>query len=526
MKPLKLNVAAPRREAQSSGIPTNPTRLEQWLKDLPPLDPSHTLKLILEGLQALRAIEMPEKLRLRLLVVVREHINGIFEAYDTQAFWRSLRADRSRSQVAGTVHLLISGLADAFKALVLREHEKGEAPSHDSVYLPVIYCAMEQLVHLMVHTFRVYGPIPARVHAEINQLFKVAEEHKVLYIPVTVGGKPAPYETVGHLYKQFSLMTISDPFHLAQGEALRVFQLLERYAAAAQILKSGRCELPAGHFVIDLDQDSPPLPCSRAPAAGSDDRRILDLIPVIRAAVRDEINENVSARHKLQADQARRLLAQIIPRFKGMRLRHEPRTSTTRSVAVALAIESVHYSLDNPQRLAERLHEDTAGIQVSTLGSESEAKHGLETWMVSDESPEGYKLVKEGRVPDDLRVGDVVAIVVGEGDPEGPRPELGFLRWMRRESAQRLTIGVNRVAEHPTAATCRPAGKVEGERLCLIMQAPQSKDIPRTLLAAKGIFHRGERLWITAAGQTFETTMTGRSAETAYLDRFTCSPMP
>ncbi len=485
------------------------------------MNPAVSVQEILTAVSALNGAALPDKARQDLLDIYRRYVNQIFEDFDSPLFRQVLRRTKDREQISRAVGGLTSELARNYKLIVLHSHEKGHSAKR-ARFRRAIYCAVEHTVFGLVHAVRTCRPMPHGAYRNLHELYRLADDQKVLDHPVSFPDAHAPSGTVAALYKQFLLFSICDPYHLGRGEVLPLFRFLERYMTRARLRRDDDCNKPQQNFVLDLGGDAPPIPCGLVNEWRSlRDPVILDTSDVTSAAVRDQSSMAATQTQEPDAERRRRLLGHLVPRLEGTRLRKDPRKPTHRTLRLVLGLDSVHRMLmAEGQRLAQAAA-DRNDLAVAIAAPPSQAAIVLSTWQVTNEGPGGLGLQGPLMALGDSQAGDLVAIL--EPDAGHARSDLAIIRWARADETAQLSVGVERLNTTAVPVDCRVLHEwAQGTDAvpALLLSGTADGTIPATLLARKGIYAEGENLILIRAGRTIPVRMGERIMDTAVFERF------
>ncbi len=425
-----MNNQAPTPDAQ-------PAQLRQWLEDLPLLNPELSVGAVFEALANFKQCTLLGKTRLPLLHLYRGRINSLFYAYDTPSFQHGIQAqnrDLVRHQLGELSKLLEQAYATILNAAELESSE----------YLAALYAALEQSTHRLRHTFRTYGPIPAGVHRHINTYYLQAEQRGLLYTPVKIGTRSERHENISALYKQLMLLTLADPFHLPEGEAMQAFTFLGRYAGGCRMQREYSTTPQSGIFFIDLAANTPPLPADRMESPMPPTVRAFDINPMVRAATRDIINKNASLKHRIVAEQAKWLLKQFEPHLQAQPFQREKRRQSKRQTSLIIGLEMVRNRLQSEH---------------------TPARENL--WRIVEESTCGYRLSGKDEAEIRLPVGELVALLESGIDQDY---QLGLTRWQRRNPMGAISLGLEKLVGKVQTATCMILNQPSESIPCLYIQ--------------------------------------------------------
>ncbi len=413
---------------------TQPAKLRQWLEDLPLLNSELSVGAVLEALTCFKQYALPGKKRLPLLHLYRGRINSLFYAYNTPSFQHGIRGREVVRRQLGELCVI---LEQAYANIL-------DTPGFEvSETLATLYCALEQSTHSLRHTFRTYGPIPEGIHQHINGYYLKAENQGLLYTPVQIGARPERHENISAMYKQLMLLTLADPFHLPEGEAMQAFTFLDRYGAACRMKQEFSTAPQSGIFFIDLAGNTPPLPAGRMQFQ-EPTVRAFDINPMVRAATRDIINQDASLKHRIVAEQARWLLKQFKPHLKAQPFQRENRRHSKRQTGLVIGLEMVRNSLESKNLVARG-----------------------KLWNIVEESDCGYRLSHEDKPESTLAVGELIALVETRGNRGY---QLALTRWQRRNPNGAISLGVEKLVGKVQTATCILKGQPSESVPCLYVQ--------------------------------------------------------
>jgi hypothetical protein len=495
-------------------VERNPRVIAKWLDQLPLLNPAETIMQLLSALRPLNRQPLVEKDRLRMLELYRKAVNAVFNAFTLRALRQVPLAAAQREQIKQAVTQLCLELAGGYKSLVLSAYQQGRSPAQEPTLLLAAYCAMQQLIHALLHCFRIYEPVPPRVYLEIHQLYAWVEAAGICEQPIRLGHDTV---TLGALYRRALLLCCADPARLSEDEVLRVYALLMHYEAHSRIV-AGRCTPPhEGQFAFDLYADAPPRPCARYDGKGhASQPRLLDARDVVVAVRAHTQGENATT-----VDEERRLLRMLLPHLESTPQRILPRQNKQLQALVATGIAAIHYYLSDPRRLKQDIAQASQGIAVQHLDAAANDidHHSLDAWGISNESESGY-LLKCARRQTALRVGELLGVILLERADAVAALELTVVRWMRHGADGGVEAGVERIHGAAAPVQCRLLNDAATSRQCLFLPSSSRQDRHATLLAPKRFYTRGQRLHVEVGGKLIIVEAGHLVMDTACFDRF------
>ncbi len=495
-------------------VERNPRTIARWLDQLPVLNPSETILQLLNALRPLNRQALADKERLRLLELYREAVNAVFNAFTLRALRQVPLAAARREQIKQALTQLCLELADGYKSLVLPAFQQGRSPAQEATLLLAAYCAMQQLIHALLHCFRIYEPVPPRVYLEIHQLYAWVEAAGVCEQPIRLERATV---TLGALYRRALLLCCADPARLSEDEVLRVYALLQQYEAHSRIVVGGCAPPHEGRFGFDLYADAPPRPCAKYDGQGhSSQPRLLDARDVAVAVRSHTQGENATA-----ADEERRLLRLLLPHLESTPQRSQPRQKMQQHALVATGIAAIHYYLSDTRRFKQDISQASHGISVQHVDNATESidHHSLDAWTISNESGSGY-LLNCARRQTVLRVGELLGVALLERTDAVTALELTVVRWMRHGAEGGLEVGVERIHGAAAAVQCRLPDDTATARQCLFLPSSSHQERHATLLAPKRFYTRGQRLHVEVGGKHIIVEAGHLVMDTACFDRF------
>lgn len=497
-------------------VERNPRKIAKWLDQLPLLNPAETVTPLLDALQALSRQPLDDRERLKLLGLYQPAVSAVFHGFTQRALRQVPLPAAQRERIKQDMTRLCLELANGYKWLVLHAHQEGIGPVQEPLLLLAAYHAMEQLVHGLLHSFRIHGPVPPRVYLEIHQLYAWAEDGGACDQPIALGSEKV---TLGALYRRILLLCCADPARLNEDEVLRLYALLARYADHSLIV-SGSCTPPhEGRFGFDLYSDAPPRPCARLDIqVRFTQSRVFDA-----SAVPTAVRNQAETESQGEADEERRLLRMLLPQLESTPQRAAPRQDVQQTVLLIAGIPALHYYLSDARRLKHGIAQLASGIAVQVIEEASEnTDYSLDVWQVGNASDTGYMLHRAS-TPHALRVGELIGVVPEESSGAQAAVELAVVRWMRHGKEGGMDIGVERIVGAAAPVRCQLAvGAVTDAppRDCLFLPSNSRQSIPATLIAPKRFYARGQRLQVDVGAKTLLVEAGHLVMDTACFDRF------
>ncbi|WP_240761658.1 hypothetical protein [Nitrosococcus wardiae] len=242
-------------------VETRESKVRQWIRKLPVMNLLHSSRALLDGLTLLNEQPLQEKHRVQLLDLYRIPINTMLLSFDPLHLRQLPVPLAKREQVAQNIAQLPLMLANGYKTVVKQGYQLDHRPSKNKTLLLAAIRACEQLGYALLHLFRIAHPVPPQLYLELNQLYRYAEHHQVLYQLPHAATRAGIDKDIATIYKRLMLLAIIDPSRLSEREILSTYELLERLLTHVEIspphgplegLERKCC------FIVDLNSDHPP----------------------------------------------------------------------------------------------------------------------------------------------------------------------------------------------------------------------------------------------------------------------------
>ena len=499
-----LNLSIPRQHDYiDPTVEQNPVRLQDWLTNLPLMDVLETVRRVLGALEALneQKLEADEQ-RFQLLEVYRATGQRLFVTLDPLNLRQLALTKAQRQEAIDGVARLFLGIGEGYKLIVSSLYRSSGSGQPPSLLGNAINRALEQLSYALLDSYRFYRPLEPVVMAEAHQLYRLARHYGFLNTGIEEADTAHPMISTAVLYHTAMLLSLTDPYRLAEGEVGLLFDILVQHADGCRIIPgnswSGSGE---GLFLIDLRTAEPPVPCTRlTPPVDAREPYLLDATATL-AAIRERLAQT-PARVRLQSPEAM-VLRRLLPEVSGTEKRREPRHADGRQARLLPGLENIHSWL---------LHVARETPATTHPPEPSPCK-------VLDASNSGMKLAWQGGGAGDARVGDLLGILEAEGRQQSLR--LVLIRSIRVYREGGMEVGVQLMHGGLGAVTCCVPDEPDRERArALFMSASEAEQCAATLITAKGLYTEGRRLLVDVDGREIRVRAGCRVFDSPVIDRF------
>ena len=264
---IKLNI--PERN-NNPNITINPglAQIKAKLDALPLANARESCIQIHDLLKPLNRAPLDLNVRSQIMEMILPLLEDLIGSVRSNYMNAALPLAEKLAQNAQIISALQTEISYTYKIIVQNLLEDQAATSTGSVQLPqAIYYAMSFLARQLVDAYALYTDEPPHIWQELNQLYLYAEKqqlHDIELNPVNAGDEPKP-ATIANIYRRIVLLSLANPYHLMQGEAVKMFKRLINWAPSCNIIAHGNKPVPEGLLFVDLNMDAPPLYAPNTP---------------------------------------------------------------------------------------------------------------------------------------------------------------------------------------------------------------------------------------------------------------------
>lgn len=498
----------------------DPKYLRNWFANLPVTNSVATAQEVYRVLCGLNRIPMDTRDRLELLELSTSPVASVTAGLLPHLGPMVLPLSPKKRQLADFLRQLQTEMAYGYKTLIRDLHAGPAAWVRQPEVMAIgIERAIRHLGLSLLRSYQVYMPYPAGVWREIHGLYRYAEENHGQNSLVADGG--AAKTTVTKCYLQTALLGVCSPYQLPPNECTQVHAFLVNWADKAHITQSLDVTDTAGHFLIDLSADLPPIvfPRDIKPKTA----------PHLRHLVSLELARSAHALiGRLQKGEAPRALnigsdcidtacidmLQRMLKFWGVNAGRQfsRRPKQDAQLSVCAGLKAVHFFSDGqrpftPPEPADAPAEadreiDLQGSARQVLDTDNavravpEENYRIERWRIRDESAAGLSLLHLGEEDIAVRIGDLLGIL----NEDTGIWRVGIARWLKNPEMATLEMGVEMLAPTAHPAAVKPAAgdarSTPAYSQALLLPAMEVLRQPPSLIIARGIHQPGQELWL------------------------------
>jgi len=482
-------------------------RLRVWLTNLPLLDVVKTVQLVQGALDSLNAQKLEPAKRYQLLEAFRYTTRRLYITVDP-IYMRQLNLSKSQRELAtaGFEQVLLA-MAGGYKILVKALYEPATRGMSVNLFGLVINRAIEQLGYLLLDNYRCYRVIPELLFAELHQLYSYARYFGLLAVTVAEEDESDGQSPVtGERYHAIMLLSLTDPFRLAEGEVGLLYDMLKQHAGQCRVTPGSHWSGDsAGLFLLDLGSDVPPRLCARPgqPVEDVKEPYLLDAREALNA-IRKRLDQ-IPVKVRMQSPEAV-LLRYLLPDDAVANQNRESRQPDSRTTSLVIGLDAIHAFL---------LASMPAG-QENRDGATDGAGDNSLSCRVVDISENGMRLVCDGGRTGDARVGDLLGVI-----GVGQRLQLVITRSVQIHRDAGMELGVQKIHGSCGAVCCSGQNRDDAQEIrALFIPASEADGVNATLVMATGFYQAGKRLLINSYGRNV-SARAGRSvSDSPVFDRF------
>ena len=509
---LRLSLPA-HADSPNVDVETRPAELERWLKNLPLLNVAESTHLLTRQIVGINRTKLEDKQRLQLLELMRAPIQHISQALLKSYIGLPLPLTERARQTATQLQQLQIEMGFGYKLIVISTTVQPKLDHGERQIAGIaIHRAIRYLTQTLFHNYELYSPPPEGTWFEIHQLYRYAE-----LLGITESAledklnTTLPRASIVHAYKQALLLDFADPYHLPAQVLAKIYRYLDRWAPAAQLSPGVAALKSHCQFLINLDHDRAGAVNTQTSAITTEVRyRLLNTtelarvvhqqLLVLRAGQQpDPDGLEVDFYANLGHDMLERLINAwgVNPKRVFTRSPHENRQSR-----VAVGIDAINYFVHGEGFMPSTNEVGPQPRRTAISGVSDHARQNTQSvaaststpWEITDESAGGYALAKPGAQAETVRVGDLLATRLDNGNNSW---EIGSVRWVRTSGTDNIEIGVQRMAPGATAVALLPLEENQG-RLSLALSLPtvQAMKQPATLVSHRGFYKAGNILYL------------------------------
>jgi hypothetical protein len=497
-KQADVIVDLPELDPSSKTIVDDIESLGDWLNNIAKIHNKDSVNALLEKLAPLNRLEMPETKRIDFMIAFSDTIFEIFANRELTVERRTESELKQEAELINASLMLLEELNHGFKRVVNECVNKNEKITSNPLFLYASVKVAEVTGMLLLFCYQHYRSQPNHHFEQLHKLYLFCEQAGVVDSLPNYKNNRLDC-SFSQLYKQVILISISDPYNLERFEASRLFNLLKKLAAHAEIkvMTKNQIEVSSdffmiGHFCIDIDSDAIPKAMNKTPVETRKKAtsRLLNIQPVL-LKLEKIFKQTATTSFGGSFDLDIRLLKKITPQLNTTYERRYQRVDTNSLTTVQLVqgISNIHDSI-----------------------REKHLNHATE-WYLKNKSGAGLMLTRDAANRPGLYIGDIVALF------EDEKPvQLLIVRWLQVDHNNMINIGVQLIMGKPLHVVCTPANESKMYPALLIPQ--DEHNAQKVLLTDKGIFTPNRTVRISGDKEPYTATLKTLLDSSYYFEKF------
>lgn len=507
-------------EKSSFSLQTN--AVDQWFNDLPMANIRIATKTIYNALKDSNSQKISYKKRLYFLEKIHEPVAELASNLRKLNLNRKLPLDDKHYRIASLIQKLHQQIGIGYR-YALRDLFNCRlfflCPAKKKTMTLIIERIIRHNSFQLIAYYQFYSTPKAGIWSTLHHLFLFAEQNKLLNKKIADPSLMFIKEaSIKSLYLQILLVTIADPYRMAQHHIYSIFNQLEEWASLADINKH-QSDDDKDTLSIDLSSDAQPAFVTYHDAIDKSCIWTLDTSKLNYAQLFEHFDGPQTQTTEINGE----LLKQLSLSWGIAPTRNHSRRPTKSKLRVAIGLNNVHYVLNGysePEWMQESpaekkdtlsLNDDSSlnnnfnsrtidsTIKISDIwGEVFQKKSGskalddgfsqepesseVQSWEMVNESIGGYCLLWDNTGSIAAKVGEIIAIS-HDTQKEGSW-FVGSVRWLKCVEKSKIQIGVQIIAPNAIAvSTAKFVSMQEGmkSRAILLPAVPILKQ-PKTLV--------------------------------------------
>ena len=477
----------------------------QWL-DLPLAPhPVEELPSLRSHLIALRDVEGSAEQHARALDALYRRSSTVIDSMlPALSVDLVLPVPRKERRIVRSVLDLLQMLADDTLALV----EKGAPPKHADPCRALdlaLWRSLDALAKQLMISHLIASPPRAGVWQQLHQTYVTAQR-----LQLHTARPQGTARSLQEVYDAAVLLGCAQPASLTPREVLFLAGYFERFCRHVEAVPSGSLRAP-GVFWIDPARDLPAVASLRKPAQaeGQGSGFSSAAICLLLRAQIDQLERGAQPQELNLPDFAgsaagRGVLQRLATRWGDAGRRRFHRRRQNHRTLLAAGIDGLW-----------QLCRKGEGVNVD-----------LSTWMITNESPEGYAVMHVSGKPGALTVGDVVTVRTAVD----PNWQICLVRWAISENPEHLELGLQVLAPKAVPATLAlPSGDggTDLQRVLILPEIPKLRSRQSLIVAAGVVPRESRKLLLIIEGQNLivrEVNRTCVDEETGSIEILSIEP--
>jgi hypothetical protein len=481
------------RTAPPPDLEIRPRQVKRWIESLPLHVTFESGRALRRHLAALNEVEVDAAARAEILEAHRAAVSTLLPALEALYASAPLPLGPAPRAALGLARELLTELSLGYR--IASRELGGKLLSTRRQIATLLQRAAQLSAARLVAAYKSYTPVATGNWSELHGLYLEAE---------ALGFARDPMEgdtrSITDLYCEALLLSLTDPYRLAQGETERVLHMLRENRGIARLWRHRQTTPPGGHFMVPCDTDKPPKPSiGKLDDTGGPNWRLHDANPLVDAlrAKGGAADSRTTATRRPESARAE-LVDKLVRLWGDPPKRTSRRDPSQATVAISMGLDGVgHFVALEPRvdlaRQDEMLRRGiTMPLAPLPLDSQSEPIPVFE-WDVVNQSKGGLRVRRIGRTEQPIAVGEIAGIKL----PGKAHWAIGAVRWVTVFEDGGMEFGLQYLASMARSVTVAAWGQPSGQGL--LMEDRQGKP---TLVTSPNAFSHLRELELEDRGDS------------------------
>jgi hypothetical protein len=579
MKTTSIKLKIPLQDLREFALfSLNTDAAKAWTRGLPVTNTRSVVQQLRHAVSDLNHTRLAPETRYDIMEVLRPNLEVALSNLSRRFLNQPLVMPEEPRQMADLADSLLSLVSTAYTVVAIESIQQPELirrtnPARlacESIQRALVFSGRK-----ILQTFQLYHPIELNGWLALHQLYALADSQQLANLPVTdalSGGA-----TVTATYLQALLLGCSKPNQLSQADMAGVYRGLQQWT---ELLQLQGPETGEGLFLVDLDNDQPPLYSSLYSGSPGQQFRYIDTSPLIDHVEQLKLGEGVQG---ISLDKDSRLasstLDHLVNALGSVSLRNFNRSESSSPLWVSIGLSSTHYHVageclfeellngsgyvrpaadkvatnpfllpqkkgdlwqqanpeedyaaknDLPEPETEAAIEHQVELDEDTraeLEGENDAqispeeRYPIYKVKMANASPGGYCLEWTAELPGDIRAGDIVGIK----EEHNRDWVIAVIRWVSHLEHARTLIGLELLSPRamPYGAVIRQKTGEESAPMRVLL-LPEIKLVgqPHTLITPRAGFKERQKIALLGKGEDYSIQLSRQVAATGSFAQF------
>lgn len=509
-----------------------PTAVMAWQKCLP-VDLGQSAKKIYHAISDCNKVNLSATDRFEILELIDTSVQYICQRLEKHYINEPTGLTPQQLTITQLAESLQQEMADGYKLVI--EQSTDDKNALNPMLLPVaLYKIIRCFTQIILINYERHSIPQKGTWRELHLAYQYAEKKSLLKT-----------HNLEEEYKRVLILAATYPYQRRQSEQAIVYKATEPWSSMVTLHTNFKSTTESVSFVVNLEQDAPPIFLIRERINFSDTCKILDvhvllnhLKTLLVSIGPNELQARISHNQDPEYAVPSAVLRRIIKAWEIPLTRLNNRESENEPVQISIGFLSTHFYL-NEQRPFQAhpisgesenftLTFSTLDLQVDgttpnidnskilsqTSETEKANTYPLYSCTLVDKSPNGYGLVWAHDTYPPMQSGEIIGLAID--DHEQRRWEVCAIRWLLTLTRAHFKIGIERLSKHAEAAAVQLVkdGKPSGYLArCLILES--------TLLTPAFPFKTGNHVIIISENKpTLEAELTQLVDSTSVYNQF------